>query len=214
MTRSEHSNLYRAPQFRRSVSDALACDRNDVGAAIDRLLGAGRMPMVQAGLPAEIAVWADAARMIAALAGQQILHAAVVNTTDRICAMPRKLFAGGEAPAADRPFGAELASLFRHRHSIAAGPTGFPAVAVAWSQGGLALYAKFDFSERGGPKQRYHSVLPAIAGSVPRPWTAGRKQAAVGFRRPPRLRRRHGGDRARTPRRRRRRSARREPVIP
>ncbi|MCW2082435.1 UNVERIFIED_ORG: hypothetical protein M2193_004610 [Bradyrhizobium japonicum] len=168
MTRSEHSNLYRAPQFRRSVSDALACDRNDVGAAIDRLLGAGRMPMVQAGLPAEIAVWADAARMIAALAGQQILHAAVVNTTDRICAMPRKLFAGGEAPAADRPFGAELASLFRHRHSIAAGPTGFPAVAVAWSQGGLALYAKFDFSERGGPKQRYHSVLPAIAGSVPR----------------------------------------------
>lgn len=105
--------------------------------------------------------------MIAALAGQRILPASVVSTTDRICAMPRKLFAGGDAPAADRPFGAELASLFRHRHSIAAGPTGFPAVAVAWSQGGLALYAKVDFSERGGPKQRYHNVLPAVAGSIP-----------------------------------------------
>lgn len=51
MTRSEHSDLYRAPQFRRRISDVLAYDRNDAAAAIDRLLVAGRMPMVQAGLP-------------------------------------------------------------------------------------------------------------------------------------------------------------------
>ena len=167
MTCSEQSDLYRAPRFRRRIGDALACNRNGVATAIDRLLEAGRMPMVGTGMPAEIAVWADAARMIAALAGQQILPASVVSIADRICAMPRKLFGGRGAPATTAPFGSELASLLRHRRSIAAGPTGFPAVSVAWSEGGSALYAKFDYSGHGGQKQRYHSVLPAVADRIP-----------------------------------------------
>jgi hypothetical protein len=163
---SEHSDRYRAPQFRRDVGDALARDQNDVGTALDCLLEAGRVPMMGTGMPADIAVWADAAQMIAALAGRQILPASVVSVADRICAMPRKLFNGRSSPGSAAPFGSELASLLRHRRSIAAGPTGFPAVSVAWSEGGSALYAKFDFSGHGGPKQRYHSVLPAIADRI------------------------------------------------
>ncbi|WP_296739071.1 hypothetical protein [Mesorhizobium sp.] len=67
---SEQSALYRAPDFRRRVSFALACEQSDVDVAIHRLLAAGRIPMVGQGIPADIAIWADAARLLAAVAGQ------------------------------------------------------------------------------------------------------------------------------------------------
>lgn len=168
-TPSEQSDVYRATDFRQRVSDALACERVDLAAAIDGLLEANLIPMVGPGMPATIAIWADAARLLAAVAGQKVLPASDAGVAERICAMPRRLsprFVAG-ASAATRSFGTDIASLLRHRLP---GAAGCPTVSVSRSDAGVALYGKIDATDIGGPKQRYYDVSPAIAEAAPGRW--------------------------------------------
>lgn len=161
-TPSDPAAIYRSPAFVRRASDALGRDAEQVALAVDGLLQARRIPF-GGGIAPDVAVWADAARIVAALAAAQVAPASVVTIAERICAMPLRSVAPHPAVDPPRTFGADLASLLRHRRSVVAAEGGFPAVSVAWSRGAQVLGGRIDFAEFGGPKRRYRQASPPVA---------------------------------------------------
>ncbi|MCP4617045.1 MAG: hypothetical protein GY844_11480 [Bradyrhizobium sp.] len=165
---ARQSDVYRSADFRRRVFEHVGQDPSDVAICTDALLAAGRIPTPAPAMPEEAAVWADAASLLAAIAGRQRRPASVVRTATRICALKlqfdvgRRLAAGQPVPSAT--FGLALADLLRRAH---AGTAPLPAdagplVAVMWSEGGAALFATIDLSGSGGGKRLYSDVrLPA-----------------------------------------------------
>lgn len=153
--------IYRSVDFRRRVSDALGHDAEQVALAVDGLVRARRIPF-GGGIAPDVALWADAARIVAALAAAQAAPASVVPIAERICAMPHRSFAPRNPVEPMRTFGADLASLLRHRRAVVA-EGGFPVVSVVWSRGGEALGGRIYFAEFGGPKRRYRDRWPPVA---------------------------------------------------
>ena len=160
-TPSDPAAIYRSPAFVRRASDALGRDAEQVALAVDGLLQARRIPF-GGGIAPDVAVWADAARIVAALAAAQAAPASVVPIAERICAMPHRSFAPRGPAEPLRTFGADLASLLRHRRAVVA-EGGFPVVSVAWSRGAQVLGGRIDFAEFGGPKRRYRQASPPVA---------------------------------------------------
>ena len=153
--------IYRSADFRRRVADALGHDAEQVALAVEGLVQARRIPF-GGGIAPDVAVWADATRIVAALAAAQAAPASVVPIAERICAMPHRSFAPRGPAEPLRTFGADLASLLRHRRAVVA-EGGFPVVSVAWSRGAEALGGRIDFAEFGGPKRRYCDRWPPVA---------------------------------------------------
>lgn len=173
VTTSGQSKLYRSADFRRHVSLALACERSYVDVAIDALLAAGPIPMVDPDLPADIAVWADAARMLGAAAGRQLLPASGADFAERICAMRRTLAPTAKAvvSATTHSFGAEIASRLRHRLPGTEARS-FPAVSVSRGDGAIVLYGKIHI---GGPKLRYFDAAAVATEEMVRSMTAAKR---------------------------------------
>lgn len=175
--------IYLSPDFRRRAAEALAVQTSDVAGCIDALLQADRIPMAGPLIPVDIAVWADAAHMIAVIVGRQVEPDAVVRAADRICAMRIRSDFGRRAPGAfpgtRHAFGPELASCFRHLLPAAKADTArhlFPSVALSWSAGGTALYGTIDLSRAGGETLSYAAIspsLPAVDSAEPVPPDAG-----------------------------------------
>lgn len=159
-----HVDLYRSSTFRFRAAAALACQPRDLVDATDDLLDAGLIP-TGPGMPAGIAVWADAARILAALAAQRAYPASVTNLVQRICAMrphSPQLAVGAAAPS--RSFGADVATLLRRPTDN--GAPAMPSVSVTCSHATGVLLGQIDYADRGGPTLNYCDFSQTTAEEV------------------------------------------------